>query len=267
MTTYLSAASVAGASNIPAMITAGATLAGVALGAVSTVWQQSRAGRAAGRSAVRQQVEAVTGELIAATTELQRVVRWVDVRWNSWGPRAPVLGVAVFEIFVGKVTGELGKGARHGLRGAADWIQRADAAVVAELSAPMGRVEAALARAVLLADREVVNAAVGVSEALTAVTAAYAQAQMIPWGKKAAETRADRAAADTALQDALGELIIVARGRLHPTPPPRWWIRAGRRLVLRGRRRRRPVIAATVPPQRAGDDTAAAPALPVAPTP
>jgi hypothetical protein len=38
MTTYLSAAAAAGASNIPAMITAGATLAGVALGAVSTVW-------------------------------------------------------------------------------------------------------------------------------------------------------------------------------------------------------------------------------------
>jgi hypothetical protein len=39
MTTYLSAA----ASNISAMITAGATLAGVALGAVFTVWQQTRA--------------------------------------------------------------------------------------------------------------------------------------------------------------------------------------------------------------------------------
>jgi hypothetical protein len=90
---------------------------------------------------------------------------------------------------------------------------------------------------VLLADQDVVNAAVAVSEALTAVTAAYTQAKLIPWGKKANETRADRVAADTALQDALGELIIVARERLHPTPPPRWWIRAGRRLVPRGRRR------------------------------
>jgi hypothetical protein len=265
MTTYLSAAAAAGASNIPAMITAGATLAGVALGAVSTVWQQSRAGRAAGRSAARQQVEMVTGELIAATTELQRAVRLVDVRWNSWGPRAPVLGVAVFELFVGGVTGDLGKGARRGLRGAADWTQRADAAIVAELSAPTGRVEAALARAVLLADQDVVNAAVAVSEALTAVTAAYAQTQMIAWGKKADENRAARAAADTDLQDALGELIIVARERLHPTTPPRWWIRAGHRLVPSGRRR--PAIAATGPAQRAGDDTAALPALPVAPTP
>jgi hypothetical protein len=153
----------------------------------------------------------VTGELIAATTELQRAVRLVDVRWNSWGPRAPVLGVAVFELFVGGVTGDLGKGARRGLRGAADWTQRADAAIVAELSAPTGRVEAALARAVLLADQDVVNAAVAVSEALTAVTAAYAQTQMIAWGKKADENRAARAAADTVLQDALGELIIVAR--------------------------------------------------------
>lgn len=70
---------------------------------------------------------------------MQRAVRWVDVRWNSWGPRAPVLGVAVLEMFIGKVTGELGKGVRRGLRGATDWTQRADAAMVAELSTPTGR--------------------------------------------------------------------------------------------------------------------------------
>jgi len=269
MTTYLSAATAAGASNIPAMIAAGATLAGVALGAVSTVWQQSRAGRAAGRSAARQQVEAVTGELIAATTELQRAVRLVDTRWNSWGPRMKVIGLAVFELGVGAAANDLGKSARRGLRRAADWTDHAEAAIVAELSAPTGRVEAALARAVLLADQAVVNAAVEVNNALAEVTSAYARTQMIPRGKKAGENRAARAAADTALQDALGALIIVARERLHPTPRPRWWIRAGRRLVPRGRRRS--AIAATVPAQRAGDDTTAvtagAPALAAASTP
>jgi len=98
------------------------------------------------------------------------------------------------------------------------------------------------------------------------VTAAYARTQMIPWGKKADKASADRVAADTALQDALGELIVVARERLHPTPRPRWWIRAGRRLVPGGRRRS--AIAATVPAQRTGGDTATgAPALPAASTP
>jgi len=164
MTTYLSAAAAAAASNLPALIGAGAVLAGVVITQFFAVRVQKRTSQAAGRSAARQQVEVVTGELIAATTELQRAVRVVEMRWNSWGPRAPVLGVALLELFVGGVTGELGKGARRGLRGAADWTQRADAAIVAELSAPTGRVEAALARAVLLADQDVVNAAVEVSE-------------------------------------------------------------------------------------------------------
>jgi hypothetical protein len=84
--------------------------------------------------------------------------------------------------------------------------------------------------------------------------------------RQADGTGAARAAADRALQDALGELIIVVRERLHPAPPLRWWIRAGSQLVPRGRRR-----SETVPAQRAGGDTAAVTAgeaaLPAAPTP
>jgi hypothetical protein len=201
MTTYLSAAAAATASNIPAMIAAGATLAGVALGAISTAWQQSRTSRAAGRSAGRQQAQEVTGELIAATIGLQRVLRVVDTRWNTWGPRMKVLGVAGFELIVGAVTKDVGKGARRGLRRAADWTDHADAMVVAELSAPAARVEAALARAVLLADQDVVNAAVAVSEVLDKVTSAYAQPQTLPWGSKADSNKAARAAAEAALQE------------------------------------------------------------------
>jgi hypothetical protein len=269
MTTYLSAAAATGASNIPAMITAGATLAGVALGTISTAWQQSRTSRAAGRSTARQQAQEVTGELIAAATGLQRVLRVVDTRWNTWGPRMKVLGVAGFEMMVGVATKDVGKGARRGLRRAADWTDLADAALVAELSAPAARVEAALARAVLLADQGVVNAAVAVSEALDKVTSAYAQPQTLPWGKKAERNKAARSAAETALQDAVGELIVVARELLHPAPPPRWWVRAGRwsRALVPGARRRAALTAA-VPAQRTGDDTApvAPAALPAAPT-
>jgi hypothetical protein len=267
MTTHVSAAAAAGAANIPALIGAGAVLAGVVITQFFGWLVQKRTSSAAGRSAARKQLEEVTGELIAATTELQRAVRLADTRWNSLGPRGPVLAVAVLELVVGASTGELGKGVRRGVRSAVDWNQRAEAAVVAELSAPTRRVEDVLARAVLLADQDVVNAAVEVHEALIAVTAAYAQPQTLPWGKKAEQARAGRAAAETALQDALGELIVVSRERLHPTPPPRWWIRAGRRLMPAGRRRS--AIAATVPAQRAGDDTtttvpAGAPALPAA---
>jgi hypothetical protein len=273
MTMYLSAAAAAAASNLPAMIAAGATLGGVALGTISTAWQQSRGSRAASRSGGRQQVQEVTGELIAATTGLQRVLRVVDTRWNAWGPRMKVLGVAGFELLVGAATNDVGKSARRGLRRVADWTDHADAALVAELSAPVARVEAALARAVLLADQAVVNAAVAVNDALAEVTSAYAQPQTLPWGKKAASKAAARAAAEAALQDAVSELIVVARERLHPTPPPRWWVRAARwsRELVPGTRQQ-PALTATVPAQRAGDDTApvapAAPAaLPAAPTP
>jgi hypothetical protein len=181
-------------------------------------------------------VEAVTVELIAAVTDLQRALQLVE-RWSSWLPRAQLLGMVALEMIVGNAADELGHGVMRGVRGAGDWSDRAEAAIVVELSAPTARVTAALARAVLLADQDVVNAAVKVSDAMPAVTAAYADTPLIPTRKKTAATRAARTDADTALQNALAELIIVARERMHPTPPPPWWRRAGRRLVPGARKR------------------------------
>jgi hypothetical protein len=265
MTTYLAAA--AGASIAPQLITAVATLAGVAITQFFALKVQKRT---SGGEA-RKQVEAATVELIAAVTDLQRALQLVE-RWNSWRPRTQVAGMAVLEVIVGNSVGEFGQGMIRAVRGAGDWSDRAEAAILAELSAPTARVMAALARAVLLADQDIVDAAIKVSEALPVVTAAYAETPRIPTKKKMATLQSKRADADAGLQGALSGLIIAARERLHPDPPPRWWIRAGRwsRRLVPGARSRS-AITATVPAQRAGDDTAAvtasALALPAARTP
>jgi hypothetical protein len=242
---HLAAAAAGGASTIPALITGGATLAAFALGQVAAVWQQKRTSR----GEVRKQVEAVTVELIAAVSDLQRALQMLEPRWTSRRSRSLVLAMAVFELFVGRATGELGPAALRAVRGAADWNDRAEHAIAGELSFPTARVTTALSRAVLPGEQDIVNAAVAIGETLPAVAAAYADNQMFLTRAKAAELLAARERADTALQDPLGDLVTVARQRLH-TPPTRWWRRLSWRLWR--------------PAQRTGDDTVTGRTIPAA---
>ncbi|GAB3946877.1 hypothetical protein [Micromonospora vulcania] len=207
-----------GASNIPALITAAATLAAFALGQLSSVWQQKRISR----GEARKQTEAVTVELFAAVDDLQRALQLIEPRWTSRRSRSLVFGMAVFELLIGRATGEVGPAALRAVRGAADWDDRAGHAVAGELSAPAARVATALSRAMLLSDQDIVNAAVTVGERLPALAAAYSDNQLFRSRKKQAEFLAARERADAAVQEALGDLMTVARQRLHGSPPRRW---------------------------------------------
>jgi hypothetical protein len=259
MTTHLAAAAVAAASNVPALIAVGGVALGAVLAMLSTMWQQARASRSSGNSAARQQVEAVTVELIAAVMDLQRALQMVE-RWSSPRTRSLVVGMATMEVLVGKAGGEGAQGMMRAVRGARDWSERAEEAIVVELSAPTARVMTVLARAVLLADHDIVAAAGKVIEVLPVVTAAYTDAPLIPARRKAAR-QAARDAADIALENALTDLVVVVREQLHPTPPVRWWHRAGHRRLETGTRT--PVVL-TASPSTTG---AVSPALPATPTP
>ncbi|MEU4481958.1 hypothetical protein AB0F68_28415 [Micromonospora sp. NPDC023966] len=131
------------------------------------------------------------------------------------------------------------------------------------LKVPMQRVLAAAARASLLPDGDVRNAAMRLGEIAAEAGQAYGQDNL--W--KRGEATAARAQADAALFAALRELVDAASSHLHPQEQPRW--RWPLRLTSRRRDGEQPAAAAlqaTVPgPRDRGHDAgpvAATPTLP-----
>lgn len=142
------------------------------------------------RADARKQTKAVASELIAAVADLQHALQLVE-RWNAPEPRMLLLGTAVLEVLTAHRAGKFGPGVMRGVHGAAAWTDRAEQAILTELSVPRIRVVTALTYAALLADQEIVNAAVKVSEALPVVSAAYVDTVLFRT-KKIAEPREAR---------------------------------------------------------------------------
>ncbi|MEU1249648.1 hypothetical protein [Micromonospora arida] len=204
------------------LITGGCTLAAVALTQRFAQRQQA----AAQKTAAVERAEAVTTELVTAAAELQLALATDHPRWNSWQPRLLALGQSALEFFAGREAGGLAHGYARASRVVLDWHGQSAAAGAGLVRDPYVRLITAISRAALLAEKEVVQAAMQTSEAAAAVMSAYGQDNLY---RPSAATAA-RTAAEAALQEAVAHLIATMRDHLHPVPP---------RRVARWRRPRR----------------------------
>ncbi|WP_141722529.1 hypothetical protein [Micromonospora aurantiaca (nom. illeg.)] len=236
----------------------GAVTAG--LGAVVLTQRYNERQRARERDSVTNtKIEETTRELFEAVSELHLALTTYQPVHNTWQPRLLLLGSAILEFMAGKQSGGLALGAVQAGRIAVEANERELLAAQA-LKAPMQRVLAAAARASLLPDGDVRNAAMRLGEIAAEAGQAYGQDNL--W--KRGEATAARAQADAALLAALRELVDAASSHLHPQEQPRW--RWPLRLTSRRRNGEQPAAAplpAKVPGARDGDHDA----VPAAATP
>ncbi|MET8306048.1 hypothetical protein [Micromonospora sp. NPDC005173] len=226
----LVSAATALATPLAPLITGGCTLAGVVLTQRFAQRQQA----AAQRSAAVERAEAVTTELVTAAAELHLALVTDNPRWNSWQPRLLALGQSALEFFAGREAGGLAHGSARASRVVLDWHGQSAAAGAGLVRDPYLRLITAISRAALLAEKEVVQAAMQTSEAAAAVMSAYGQDNLYrPRAAKAART-----AAEAALQEAMAHLIATMQNHLHPVPskPLTGWRRPLRLLRRPGSR-------------------------------
>ncbi|MEN3308930.1 MAG: hypothetical protein V7603_5132 [Micromonosporaceae bacterium] len=195
----------------PVVAAGGFTLLGVRLAQRNAERQQTRAGRAA----ANEKIETVTGELLTAVFDLRTALATHQPRWNAWEPRLMTVGLSFLEFAAGHSTGGFAHGVVQAGRVVRDWHNDSYAAALSLLGAPYSRLTAALSRAALLPNPEVVAAALQVGEAATAAMSAYGADAL--YRVKAAT--AERAAADVALEDAAGTLMRTVRDHLRPPTP------------------------------------------------
>jgi len=246
---------------LPQLVTGGFTVVAGLGGVVLTQRYNARQSARERASAAKAKVEEVVRELFEAVGELHLALSTYQPVHNTWQPRLMVLGSAFLEFMAGKENGGLAAGTARGAQIAVEANQR-ELLAAQVLHVPIQRVMAAAARAALLPDGAVRDAALQLSEAATAAVQAYGMDNL--WQRKKAT--AARQQADTALYAALRDLIDAANAHLHPhAESRRWW-------PLPLVRPRRPAeqaaeLEATVPvPRVAGHDvvpaTLPAPALP-----
>jgi hypothetical protein len=237
----------------------GAVIAG--LGGVVLTQRYNDRQRARERAAAANtKVEDLTRELFEAVSELHVGLITYQPIHNTWRPRLMVLGSAFLEFMAAKERGGLAQGAAQVGRVVIDVNQRELLAAQA-LTVPLQRVMAAAARAALLPDGAVRDAAMRLSEAATEVGPAYGQDNL--WQRKKAT--AARQQSDEALFAALRNLMDAVSAHLHPQEQPRraWPARLVRRR-RHGEQADAAVIEATVPAPRDGahDAVVAAPSAP-----
>lgn len=234
---------------LPNIVTAaGAITAG--LGGVHLTQRHNERQRARERaSALNTKIEDTTRELFEAVTELHLALSTHQPVHNTWQPRLMVLGSAFLELMAGKQSGGLAVGMAQAGRLAVETDQR-ELLAAQELKVPLHRVMAAAARAALLPDGDVRNAAVRLAEAAAEAGQAYGRDNL--WQR--AKATAAREQADAALLAALGELVDAASSHLHPRaeqPRRSWPLRLIRRRS-RGGQSDGTAIEATVPAPRGG---------------
>ncbi|MFJ6199125.1 hypothetical protein [Micromonospora sp. NPDC092111] len=212
------------------VVTGAFTLAGVRVAERSNRRRQLQVEQAQ----AQQQIETVTTELIDATFVLLTGLAARQPRWNSWQPRLMLLGRSLLEFQSGRHTKGYAHGVAHAGRLAFDWHEQMLASTELFTDTVFRQFTAACSRAVLLPDKDVVDAVAKLVEAAFGVVTAYGADNL--YRRKAATT--ERAAAEAVLQEALGALTLAARTRLHPPTPPasvpwwrpaRWWPPARRR--------------------------------------
>lgn len=200
---------------LPQLVTGLCTAAGAitaGLGGVHLTQRYNERQRARERaSALTTKLEETTRELFEAVTELHLALSMHQPMHNTWQPRIMTLGSAFLELMAGKQSGNLAFGMAQAGRIAVEANQRELLAAQA-LKTPMQRVMAATARASLLPDSDVRNAAIRLADAAAEVGQAYGHDNL--WQRAKATTAREQA--DAALFAALAELVEAASSHLHP---------------------------------------------------
>jgi hypothetical protein len=209
-------------------------------------------------TAANTKVEELTRELFAAVSELHLALSAYQPVHNTWRSRLMVLGSAFLEFVAAKERDGLPQGMVQVARIVTEAEQREVLAAQA-LRVPLQRVMSATARAALLPDGAVRDAAIRLSEAAADAGPAYGLDNLLH-RKKATAARQQ---SDEALFAALRDLIDAVSAVLHAQEQPR---RSWTARLVRRRRRAEltdaAVLNATVPAPRDGEhDTGAAPGV------
>ncbi|MFX0594016.1 hypothetical protein [Melissospora conviva] len=191
------------------LITGLCTLAGVVLTQRFSQRQQA----AIRSAAAAERAEAVTTELVAAAAEMHLALIVVQSRWNSWQPRFLTLGQSALEFLAARNAGGFAHGCAQAGRFVLDWHFQSATAGEGLVREPYVRLINAISRAALLAEKEVVQAAMRTAEAATAVMNAYGQDALY----RPRMAKAARSAAETALQEAIANLITTMQTHLAPS--------------------------------------------------
>ncbi|WP_433221490.1 hypothetical protein ACQP00_20775 [Dactylosporangium sp. CS-047395] len=186
----------------------------------------------------------LTQELFTAVNSLRVAL------WMAWGqPKVTWLWLemAALEYLAAQSRGGLYAGLAEGMRVLLKAGEQDKNAALA-VSTPVERILAATARAALIPDSAVRQAALELGTATTVIIKAYKQAN--PWrrAKQAAQARTD---AVHALYAALGRLLDAINAQIYPVPQPRRWWRLRRRAVAMNRPS---ALGTAVPALPASDD-------------